>query len=124
MRTVCREIGRSGLEQTNGAGRVQLVDTREKKSSAAARECPLNGVRADCVCGVCVCPCLGDPKEQSGGATVVNRLCYFRGVRVVRNFAYVRIIRIPHHFTRTHTAHIQYVCVSCGFSSQQSAVSW
>ena len=56
-----------------------------------------------CVYGVWrVCPCLGDPKEQSGGgATLVNRLCYFRGVRVMRNFAYVRIIRIPHHFTRS-----------------------
>ena len=65
-------------------------------------------------CGVCVwrmCPCLGDPKEQSGGATVVIQgLCYFRGVRMVRNFAYVRIIRIPHHFTRS-ACHIQGVCV-------------
>ena len=74
MRTVCREIGRSGLEQTNGAGRVRLVDTREreKSSSAAACERLWKGVRADSGVRVCV-HVLGDPKEQSGGATLAEQ---------------------------------------------------
>ena len=60
-RNYYREIGRSGLEQTNGAGRVQLVDAREReRSSAAACECLWKGVRADSGVRVCV-HVLGDP---------------------------------------------------------------
>ena len=119
MRTVCREIGRSGLKQTNGAGRVPLVDAREKSSSAAACECLLKGVRAY-YCGVCACVSMFRRSERTkwwrncGSDQVV----LFRGVRVVRNFAYVRIIRTPHHFTRSelHTE----VCVCAGSSDSKA----
>ena len=84
MRTVIiteRSDGRGWNKQMAWVVSGWWTQESDRESSAAACECLLNGVRADCVCMACVCPCLGDPKEQSGGGAtvVVTRLCYFAG---------------------------------------------